>query len=77
MVELAAALRAATRLPILVQPNAGRPVVEEGRTVYRQTPSEFAADALQIKAAGADMIGGCCGTDPEFIRELAKAVGGQ
>ena len=74
MVDLAAALRAATRLPILVQPNAGRPVVEEGRTVYRQTPAEFASDALRIKAAGADMIGGCCGTDPEFIRELAKAV---
>ncbi len=74
MVDLAAVLRAATRLPILVQPNAGRPVVEEGRTVYRQTPAEFASDALRIKAAGADMIGGCCGTDPEFIRELAKAV---
>ncbi|MCU0563293.1 MAG: homocysteine S-methyltransferase family protein [Desulfobacterales bacterium] len=77
MVELAAALRAATRLPILLQPNAGRPVVEDGRTVYRQSPSEFAADALRIKTAGADMIGGCCGTNPEFIRELARAVGGQ
>lgn len=74
MVDLAAALRAATRLPILVQPNAGRPVVEEGRTVYRQTPAEFASDALRIKAAGADMLGGCCGTDPEFIRELARMV---
>ena len=77
MVELAAALRGATRLPILVQPNAGQPVVEDGRTVYRQTPPEFAADALRIKEAGADMIGGCCGTNPEFIRELAMSVGGQ
>jgi len=42
--------------------------------VYQQTPAEFAADGLRIKAAGADMIGGCCGTTPDFIRELAKAV---
>ena len=74
MVELAAAMRAGTRLPILIQPNAGQPVVEGGCTVYRQTPAEFAADALRIKTAGADMLGGCCGTTPEFIQALAQAV---
>jgi 5-methyltetrahydrofolate--homocysteine methyltransferase len=74
MVELAASMRAGTRLPILIQPNAGQPVVEGGCTVYRQTPAEFAADALRIKTAGADMIGGCCGTTPEFIQALAQAV---
>lgn len=74
MVELAAAMRALTRLPLLIQPNAGQPVVEDGCTVYRQPPAEFAADALRIRTAGADMIGGCCGTTPEFIQALAQAV---
>jgi 5-methyltetrahydrofolate--homocysteine methyltransferase len=74
MVDLAATLRAATRRPILIQPNAGQPVVEDGRTVYLQAAAEFASDAIRIKAAGADMIGGCCGTTPEFIRALAQAI---
>jgi 5-methyltetrahydrofolate--homocysteine methyltransferase len=74
MIELAAALRAATRMPILIQPNAGKPEPVGGSVVYRQTPAEFAADGARIKAAGADMIGGCCGTTPDFIRELSKAL---
>jgi 5-methyltetrahydrofolate--homocysteine methyltransferase len=63
-------LRASTRKPILIQPNAGKPVTRKGFTYYEQSPSEFAADAVKIKAAGADMIGGCCGTTPEFIQAL-------
>jgi 5-methyltetrahydrofolate--homocysteine methyltransferase len=63
-------LRASTRKPILIQPNAGKPVTRKGFTYYEQSPSEFAADAVKIKAAGADMIGGCCGTTPEFIKAL-------
>ena len=74
MVDLAAALRAATRRPILIQPNAGQPVTDGDRTVYRQTAAEFAADGVRIKAAGADMLGGCCGTTPEFIHALAQAL---
>lgn len=74
MADLTAALRAATSKPILIQPNAGQPVVEEGRTIYRQTPAAFAADGVRIRDAGASMIGGCCGTNPEFIRALANAV---
>jgi methionine synthase I (cobalamin-dependent) len=74
MTDLAAALKAATSKPILIQPNAGQPVVEDGRTVYRQAPAAFAADGVRIRDAGASMIGGCCGTTPEFIRTLAGAV---
>jgi methionine synthase I (cobalamin-dependent) len=74
MTDLAAALKAATSKPILIQPNAGQPVVEDGRTVYRQAPAAFAADGVRIRDAGASMIGGCCGTNPEFIRALAGAV---
>ena len=74
MIELTAAIRAATTRPILIQPNAGKPLAVDDAVVYQQTAAEFAADGLRIKAAGADMIGGCCGTTPDFIRELAKAV---
>jgi 5-methyltetrahydrofolate--homocysteine methyltransferase len=73
IIGLTAELRAATVKPILIQPNAGQPVTRKGATVYEQTPSEFAADGVRIKDAGADMIGGCCGTTPAFIRELAAA----
>jgi 5-methyltetrahydrofolate--homocysteine methyltransferase len=75
IIELTKELRASTAKPILIQPNAGQPLVRNGVTYYEQSPSEFAADAMKIKAAGADMIGGCCGTTPEFIREVAVALG--
>lgn len=73
-IELTQALRAATRKPILIQPNAGKPVTRKGVTYYEQPPVDFAADALKIKAAGADMLGGCCGTTPEFIQALKAGI---
>jgi 5-methyltetrahydrofolate--homocysteine methyltransferase len=75
MIRLAKELRAATDNPILIQPNAGKPVTQKGVTFYEQTPSEFAGDAVKIREAGADMIGGCCGTSPEFIRAVSGALG--
>ena len=74
IIGLTTELRASTTKPILIQPNAGQPVTRQGGTYYEQTPSEFAADAKRIKDAGADMIGGCCGTTPEFIKELATVL---
>ena len=76
IIDLTTELRAATRLPILIQPNAGNPLVRKGVTYYEQSPAEFAADAKKIKDAGADMIGGCCGTTPEFIKEAAAVLDG-
>jgi len=75
MIDLTRELRAATRKPILIQPNAGKPVTQKGVTSYQQTPAEFAQDGKEIKNSGADMIGGCCGTNPEFIQALAEALG--
>ena len=75
MIDLTKELRAATKRPILIQPNAGKPVTQKGVTFYQQSPAEFAQDGREIKSAGADMIGGCCGTNPEFIRALAEALG--
>ncbi len=62
------------RCPIMVQPNAGLPRVEEGRTVYDVSPAAFAQAMEGILDAGATVVGGCCGTDPSFIAELAQLL---
>ena len=74
IIDLTRELRAATDKPLLIQPNAGQPVTSRGVTYYQQTPAEFAKDAKKIREAGADMIGGCCGTTPEFIRAVKKEL---
>ncbi len=69
-------LRAATDRPVWIKPNAGLPVLENGRVVYHTTPEEFAGHVPELVAAGAGFIGGCCGTTPEFIRAVcARLVG--
>jgi len=73
-IDLTAELRAVIGKPLLIQPNAGKPVTSKGVTYYEQTPAEFAGDAQKIHAAGADMIGGCCGTTPEFIQAIAETL---
>ncbi|MBM4160467.1 MAG: methionine synthase [Ignavibacteria bacterium] len=65
-------LRAATSLPLWIKPNAGLPEVVGGKVQYKTTPEQFAEHALAIRRIGADFIGGCCGTSPEFIRALVK-----
>ena len=74
MIELAEEFRLLTDAPLAFQPNAGRPVMEHGVAVYQQRPREFAGDAVKIVAAGANAVGGCCGTTPEFIREVHAAL---
>lgn len=75
MIDLTREIRACTRKPILIQPNAGKPVTRKGVTTYEQSPLEFAQDAMEIRKEGANMIGGCCGTNPEFIGELFRTLG--
>ena len=62
------------RLPVWIKPNAGLPVLEDGRTVYRTQPAEFAAFAPRFFALGVQMLGGCCGTNPDFVRALRATV---
>ncbi|MBZ5672106.1 MAG: homocysteine S-methyltransferase family protein [Acidobacteriia bacterium] len=68
-------LHNATALPIWIKPNAGLPELVEGRTHYKTTPEEFARQAPVLLAAGANFLGGCCGTNPKFIRALRLALG--
>ncbi len=69
-------LRAATSLPLWIKPNAGLPEMEDGRTIYRVTPEEFAARVPALVDAGAGFVGGCCGSTPDFIRACAGVLAG-
>lgn len=61
-------------VPLSVYPNAGLPGILDGRYTYLATPEYFADMALKFAAAGARIIGGCCGTTPEHIAAIAQAL---
>ncbi len=77
MVELARELRAATDQPILIHSNAGIPTPVNDEIIYPETP-EYMAERFAIMAqdVGINIIGGCCGTGPDHIRALVRAVKG-
>jgi len=60
--------------PILVHANAGMPVNTGGIDVYPETPDEMALNAVSVVNAGANIIGGCCGTTPDHIRAIGRTV---
>jgi len=64
-------LRAATSLPLLAQPNAGKPKLIGDKTIFEMAPEPFAAGIAECLGAGASIVGGCCGTTPEHIRAVA------
>lgn len=76
MVDLAQEFRRATSAPLIFQPNAGNPRLKDGKEVYEQTADEFARSALILASAGADILGACCGSSPDFIRRLAELLRG-
>ncbi|MBN2180418.1 MAG: homocysteine S-methyltransferase family protein [Sedimentisphaerales bacterium] len=67
-------LRAATSLPLLAQPNAGKPKLIGDKTVFEMAPEPFAAGISECIDAGANIVGGCCGTTPEHIRAVAEML---
>ena len=70
---LVSKLRRYVKIPLMCKPNAGVPTIgDDGIAVYAQTPAEFADIVRQCRDNGADLLGGCCGTAPEYIAELAK-----
>jgi 5-methyltetrahydrofolate--homocysteine methyltransferase len=75
MVEITREMRAAVpNAPILIHANAGMPVLENGKSVFKETPSDMAARVSDLIDAGANIIGGCCGTTPDHIAAIAKAA---
>ena len=59
-------------IPVIFKPNAGLPTVKEGKTVYDLAPDDFAADMADAVNFGVRAVGGCCGTTPDYIKELVQ-----
>ena len=71
MIPLIEAMAPYARVPLAAKPNAGLPVLKDGRTVFPMAPREFSDFAAKFAAAGVRFLGGCCGTTPGHIRELS------
>ncbi len=74
MSEVVSILKSATKLPILAQPNAGKPKLIDNKTVFDMSPELFAEGIKKCLNAGATVIGGCCGTTPEHIKALSDIL---
>jgi len=73
MLDIIKMLKPFARVPLLAKPNAGLPRLIDGRTVFDMEAVEFGLYAQSFVEAGANLLGGCCGTSPEFISQLSRA----
>ena len=74
MAVIVSLLKSAMSLPILAQPNAGKPKLVDNETVFDMGPDVFAQGIRECLRAGASIVGGCCGTTPEHIRAVAGLI---
>jgi 5-methyltetrahydrofolate--homocysteine methyltransferase len=74
MAVVVSELKSATSLPVLAQPNAGKPKLVDNETVFDMAPEAFAQGITECLRAGASIVGGCCGTTPEHIRAVAGLI---
>ena len=74
MLTIAAEFKKHTSKPILIHANAGLPQLVDGKTVFKETPADMAKQVKQLVAAGATIIGGCCGTTPQHIAAIKAAL---
>ena len=74
MTGIVKAIRSADKnIPVIIQANAGMPQLMDGVTVFRETPEMMASYVTELIREGAGIIGGCCGTTPDHIREIAES----
>jgi 5-methyltetrahydrofolate--homocysteine methyltransferase len=66
--------RATCGLPVMAQPNAGQPVLENMQVLYKETPEQMAEGLPALLASGARIVGGCCGSTPDHIRKLGELL---
>lgn len=66
--------RQVSDLPVMAQPNAGAPVLEDMQVLYRQSPEEMASELPALLAAGPRIVGGCCGSTPAHIRRFREIL---
>jgi 5-methyltetrahydrofolate--homocysteine methyltransferase len=74
MAQIGSFYRAHTYLPFLIQPNAGRPKLVAGKTVYDMAPEDFADGVIKCIENGASLVGGCCGTTIEHIKAVVSRL---
>ena len=61
-------------IPVLIHANAGMPIYQDGNTVFPETPDEMASVTRELLSAGANIVGGCCGTTPAHISKIVEVV---
>ncbi len=74
MVQIARSLRQSTEAPLIIQSNAGLPIIDGARTTYPESPEFMADHAALMLEAGVTVIGGCCGTTPAHIKALRTMI---
>ena len=74
MAEIVLLFKNFTGLPIVIQPNAGIPKLVRGETIFDMEPQEYAEGLMKCIEQGASIIGGCCGTTPAHIKEVALKI---
>jgi 5-methyltetrahydrofolate--homocysteine methyltransferase len=74
MIEIAAEFKKHTDKPIIIQSNAGLPVIKDGEITYSETPEFMKQKAAELLDLGVSIIGGCCGTNPEHIRAFRSLI---
>jgi 5-methyltetrahydrofolate--homocysteine methyltransferase len=75
MIEIVREIRAIdAEIPVLVHANAGLPVYQDGKTLFPESAEEMASQMEELVAAGANIVGGCCGTTPEHIRQIVQLI---
>jgi 5-methyltetrahydrofolate--homocysteine methyltransferase len=75
MLVVSQEMAGATSLPVAAQPNAGAPRMQDGVTVFDETPGQMAEYAVKFRDAGVKLLGGCCGSTPEYIAAAGKNLG--
>jgi len=74
MLEVLKEIKKHAKLPIIIQPNAGKPQIIDGKVLYEQSIHEYIIYVQKMVEEGVDIIGGCCGTNPDYIKEIYKIV---
>jgi len=72
--EIVRRMRRLTQKPLAAEPNAGQPKLVDGKTIFDESPAKMADGVEELVAAGARIIGGCCGTTPEHIRLIVSRI---
>jgi 5-methyltetrahydrofolate--homocysteine methyltransferase len=75
MIEIVKVIRALDPdIPVLVHANAGLPIYQDGKTVFPESANEMSSQMEELVKAGANIVGGCCGTTPEHIRQIVQIL---